>query len=175
LFVKAAPSKTADAIKQIQLSYKKYETETPVEFNFVNEALNESYRDDKRTARIILLFAGLTVFVGCLGLFGLAVFKAEQRIKEIGIRKVLGAGVASIAALLSKDFLRLVIIATIIAVPPAWYVSNRWLQGYAYRINMDWWVFALVAAGVLIIAFLTTGVQSVKAARSNPIKSLRTE
>jgi putative ABC transport system permease protein len=108
-------------------------------------------------------------------LFGLTVFAAEQRIKEIGIRKVLGAGVASIAGLLSKDFLKLVIIAVIIAVPAAWFVTSKWLLNYAYRINIDWWVFLIAGLVVLGIAFFTISFQSVKAAVANPVKSLRTE
>ncbi|MBC7868541.1 MAG: ABC transporter permease, partial [Gloeobacteraceae cyanobacterium ES-bin-316] len=112
---------------------------------------------------------------GCLGLFGLTVFAAEQRIKEIGIRKVLGAGIASITGLLSKDFLKLVLIATIIAIPLAWYASNKWLQGFAYRINIEWWVFVIVALGVLCIAFFTISFQAVKSGMANPVKSLRSE
>lgn len=175
LFVKTVPGKTAEAINQIQKYYKKYEPETPLEFTFLNESINQLYNDDKRTASIILLFACLTIFVGCLGLFGLTVFATEQRIKEIGIRKVLGAGVLSVTQLLSKDFLKLVIAATVIAVPVAWYASNEWLQNYAFRIQLDWWVFAVVAVMVFFIALLTIGFHAIKAAVANPIKSLRTE
>ncbi len=175
LFVKTVPGKTAEAINQIQKYYKKYEPETPLEFTFLNESINQLYNNDKRTATVILLFACLTIFVGCLGLFGLTVFAAEQRIKEIGIRKVLGAGVLSVTKLLSKDFLKLVIAATVIAVPVAWYASNQWLQNYAFRIQLDWWVFAIVGITVLGIALLTISFQAIKAALSNPIKSLRTE
>ena len=175
LFVKTEPGKTAEAIKQLQQLYKKYESETPMEFSFVSEAIDELYKDDKRMATIILLFACLTVFVGCLGLFGLTVFMAEQRIKEIGIRKVLGAGVASIAGLLSRDFLKLVIVATIIAVPVAWYATSKWLQGYAYRVPVNGWVFALAVLIVLLISTFTISFQAIKAAVANPVKSLRTE
>lgn len=175
LFVKAVPGKTQEAIQQIQKMYKKYETDFPVHFTFVNEAINELYREDRRMATIILLFACLTIFVGCLGLFGLTVFAAEQRSKEIGIRKVLGAGVASIARLLSKDFLKLVVVATVIAIPVGWYAIYKWLQGYAYKVNIELWVFVVIAVVVFCIAFLTIGVQSVKAALVNPVKSLRTE
>ncbi|MBX9781790.1 MAG: ABC transporter permease [Chitinophagaceae bacterium] len=175
LFVKTVPGKTAEAINQIQKYYKKYEPEAPLEFTFLNESINQLYNEDKRTASVILLFACLTIFVGCLGLFGLTVFAAEQRIKEIGIRKVLGAGVLSVTQLLSKDFLKLVIVATVIAVPVAWYASKQWLQNYAYRIQLDWWVFAIVGIIVLGIALLTISFQAIKAALSNPVKSLRTE
>jgi len=108
-------------------------------------------------------------------LFGLTVFAAERRIKEIGIRKVLGAGIASLAGLLSKDFLRLIILASIIATPVAWFVTGSWLQNYAYRISMDWWVFATVGFSVIIVSLATISVQAIKAAIANPVKSLRTE
>jgi putative ABC transport system permease protein len=175
LFVKTVPGKTAEAINQIQKFYKKYEPEAPLEFAFLNESINQLYKDDKRTASIILLFACLTVFVGCLGLFGLTVFAAEQRVKEIGIRKVLGAGVLSVTQLLSKDFLKLVVAAVIIAVPAAWYASKQWLQNYAYRIQLDWWVFAAVGMMVVLIALITISIQAIKAAVANPVEALRSE
>ena len=175
LFVKTAPGHTAEAIQQIQKIYKQYDTEFTMDYSFVNEAINNIYLEDTRTANLILLFACLTVFVGCLGLFGLTVFAAEQRIKEIGIRKVLGAGVASLAGLLSKDFLKLVLLATVIATPVAWYVTSNWLQNFAYRINIDWWVFATAGFAVLFVACLTISLQAVKAATANPVKSLRSE
>ncbi len=175
LFVKTLPGKTAEAINQLQKIYRKYEPDTPVEFSFVDEAINESYRDERRTAAFILLFACLTVFVGCLGLFGLTVFATEQRKKEVGIRKVLGAGVASIITLLSKDFLKLVIIATLVAIPAAWFISSSWLQGYAYRVSMEWWIFSLAAGIVCSFSLITTSIHAFKAAVEKPVNSLRTE
>jgi predicted permease len=175
LFVKTVPGKTAEAINRMEKLYKKYEPETPLEFTFLNESINQLYKDDKRTASIILLFACLTVFVGCLGLFGLTVFAAEQRVKEIGIRKVLGAGVLSVIQLLSKDFLKLLAIALIIAVPVAWYMGNQWLQNYAYRIQIEWWLFAAAGLIVALLALVTISFQATKAAMANPVKSLRTE
>jgi putative ABC transport system permease protein len=175
LFVKTVEGKTAEAIHQIQKVYKKYDAETPVEFSFVDEAINDLYKNDKRTATIIALFAGLTIFVGCLGLFGLAVFSAEQRIKEIGIRKVLGASVPNIVQLLSKDFVKLVFVSIVIASPIAYYVMHKWLQDFAYRIDISWGVFALAGFLALLIALLTVSFQAVKAAVANPVKSLRTE
>jgi putative ABC transport system permease protein len=175
LLVKAEAGKITEAIQQIQKVYKKYDNETPVEFSFVDEAINDLYKNDKRTATIIALFAGLTIFVGCLGLFGLAVFSAEQRIKEIGIRKVLGASVPHIVQLLSKDFIKLVIVGILIASPVAYYAMHKWLQDFAYRINIEWWVFALAGVMALLIALLTVSFQAVKAAVANPVKSLRTE
>jgi putative ABC transport system permease protein len=175
LFVKTVPGKTAEAISKIQQYYKKYEPETPLEFSFLNESINQLYNDDKRTASVILLFACLTVFVGCMGLFGLTVFAAEQRVKEIGIRKVLGAGVLSVTKLLSKDFLKLVLASVIIAIPVAWYASSRWLQNYAYRIELNWGVFAVVGLMVICIALFTICFQAIKAALANPADALRSE
>ena len=175
LFVKTVPGKTQEAIKQIQKFYKKYERESQLQFSFVDEEIDNLYREDKRTATIILLFACLTNFVGCLGLFGLAVFAAEQRTKEIGIRKVLGASIAQITTLLSKDFLWLLLIAILIATPIAWYAMSQWLQDFAYRIDIEWWVFAFAGMLAIAIALLTVSFQAIKAAMANPVKSLRTE
>jgi putative ABC transport system permease protein len=175
MFVKTAPGKTKQAISDIEKIYKKYETESPLQFSFLSESINAIYQNDKRIANIVLLFAALTIFVGCLGLFGLTVFAAEQRIKEIGIRKVLGAGVATLTALLLKDYLKLVLGAAIIATPVAWYVANKWLQEYAFRINTDWWVFALAGLAVLLLAVITISVQAINAAKANPVKALKSE
>ncbi len=175
VLVKTEAGKTDEAIAQIKKIYKKYDSETPAEFSFVDESIHELYKSDQRTATIIALFAGLTIFVGCLGLFGLAAFTAERRTKEIGIRKVLGASIASITNLLAKDFLKLVLIAIVIASPIAWYVMNQWLSDFAYRIEISWWMFAAAGALALLIAFLTVGFQSVKAALANPARSLKSE
>ena len=175
LFIKTAKGKTNEAIQKVQSLTKSLEPEFPVQYSFVDESINGIYKKDKEVANIILLFATLTIFVGCLGLFGLTVFAAELRIKEIGIRKVLGAGIASITGLLLRDFLKLVLIATIIGIPAAWYTSNKWLQNYAYRIYTQWWVFAAAGAIVILIAFLTICFHAIKTARTNPVKSLRTD
>lgn len=121
------------------------------------------------------LFAGLTILVACLGLFGLTTFTAEQRTKEIGIRKVLGATVTSIVTLLSKDFLKLVVIAFVIASPIAWFTMSKWLEDFAYRINISWWIFALAMLLIVLITFVTVGFRAVKAAIINPVESLRSE
>jgi len=121
------------------------------------------------------IFAGLTIVVACLGLFGLARFTAEQRTKEIGIRKVLGATVKGIVSLLSADFLKLVFVAFVIAAPVAWFIMHRWLQDFAYRIGLSWWMFALAAFASILITLITVSFQSVKTALTNPVKSLRTE
>jgi putative ABC transport system permease protein len=124
---------------------------------------------------IFLIMAVLAIIIACLGLFGLATYAAEQRIKEIGIRKVLGASVRGIIAMLSKDFLKLVVIASIIAFPIAWFAMNKWLQDFAYRINISWWVFVIASVVAILIALLTISYQAIRAAIANPVKSLRTE
>lgn len=121
------------------------------------------------------VFSVLSIVISSLGLFGLAAFATQRRIKEIGVRKVLGAGEAGIVALLSKDFIQLVLFSLIIAFPVAWYTMNKWLEGFAYRINISWWVFAIAGITAILIAFITVSFQAIKAAVANPVKSLRTE
>ena len=133
------------------------------------------YGAEQRIGRIALLFALLAAFVSCLGLFGLAAFTTEQRTKEIGVRKVLGASVAGITRLLAGDFLKLVLLSFVIATPVAVYFMQHWLADFAYRIDMHWWVFALAGLVAVTVAFLTVSFQSIKAALANPVKSLRNE
>ena len=144
-------------------------------FSFLDDRFNNTYQSEQKTGTILGIFAGLTIFVACLGLFGLVTFTAEQRTKEIGVRKVLGATITGIVSLLSKDFLKLVFIAFIIASPVAWFIMNKWLQDFAYRINISWWMFAVAGFIVIIIALLTVSSQAIKAAIANPVESLRTE
>jgi putative ABC transport system permease protein len=133
------------------------------------------YRSEQRVGKIAMIFSILAVFIACLGLFGLATFIAEQRTKEIGIRKVLGANIRSIVQLLSKDFLKLVVIAFIIAVPVGWYFMHKWLQDFAYRIQIRWWVFFVAGLSAVMIAIITVSFQAIKAALTNPVQNLRTE
>ncbi|MHA4739038.1 ABC transporter permease [Dyadobacter sp. MSC1_007] len=175
LLVKTYPNQSREAITAIENTYKKYEKQTAVNYQFVDQALNMQYVTERRTGRIVLYFSILAILISCFGLFGLVTFSAEQRAKEIGIRKVLGASVTGIVALLSKDFLKLVIVAIIIASPLAWYATNRWLQDFAYKINIEWWVFILASAVAVGIALLTVSFQSIKAALTNPVESLRSE
>ena len=177
-----APSIRPAGVGEIQANiarlsglYRQYFPGNPFEYYFADEKYNQQYQTEQQYGRIFTTAALLAILIACLGLFGLAAFTAEQRTKEIGVRKVLGASVASIVALLSKDFLKLVLIAIVIASPIAWWVMNRWLQDFAYKITIEWWVFA--GAGVLAvgIALLTVSFQSVKAALMNPVKSLRSE
>src|SRR5690606_12057993 len=130
---------------------------------------------ERNVGRLVLVFSLLAIFVSCLGLYGLATFSAEQRLKEIGIRKVMGASVAGILGMLSKDFIRLVGIAFIIASPIAWYAMNRWLEDFAYRIDIEWWMFAVAGVVAVAIALLTVGFQAIRASVANPVESLRSE
>lgn len=175
LLVKTKPGSVARTLSDIASVYKTIGPANPISYGFVDQDLDAQYRAEQRTGRIILYFSILTILISCLGLFGLAAFTAEQRTKEIGIRKVLGASVASIVTLLSKDFLKLVLIAIVIASPVAWYAMNRWLQDFAYKIAIEWWVFAGAGLLAIGIALLTVSFQSVKAALVNPVKSLRSE
>jgi putative ABC transport system permease protein len=145
------------------------------EYNFLDKQWALFYREDAKRQTIFLGIAFMTILIACLGLFGLATYAAEQRIKEIGIRKVLGASVSSIVGMLSKDFAKLVLIASLIAFPVAWWAMNNWLEDFAYRVHIQWWVFVLAGITTLCIALITVSFQSVKAALSNPVKNLRTE
>jgi putative ABC transport system permease protein len=145
------------------------------EYHFLDKQWELLYRDDKIRQTIFLVVSLLAIFIATLGLLGLTIYAAEQRVKEIGIRKVLGAGVSGIVLMLSKDFLKLVLIAAVIAVPIAWFFMNKWLEDFAYRINISWWVFVLSALAAIIIAMATIGLQVVRAAMANPVISLRSE
>ena len=147
----------------------------PFSYRFLDADFDQMYRSEQRIGKISLVFATLTILIACLGLFGLITYIAEQRTKEIGVRKVLGASVFSIVGLLSKDLLRLVLIALVIASPMAYFATNKWLQDFAYRIDISWWIYALVGIGAILIALLTVSYQAIKAALMNPVKSLRTE
>jgi len=162
-------------MKQIEAKWKQVAPGQPFSYQFMDDSFDEMYRAEQRVGTIALTFAGLAILIACLGLFGLAAFMAEQRTKEIGVRKVLGASVGSIVTLLSKDFLKLVLVAIIIASPLAWYAMNNWLQDFAYRIDIEWWYFALAGLLAVGIALLTVSFQSIRAALMNPVKSLRSE
>ncbi len=155
--------------------YQSYRPENPFTYSFLDQNFDALYKAEDRLAKMFGAFTGFAVFIACLGLFGLAAFTAERRTKEIGIRKVMGASVASVVALLSKDFLKLVGVAVLIASPVAWWAMNRWLAGFAYKIALDWWLFAAAGGLALGVALLTVSFQSVKAALMNPVKSLRSE
>jgi putative ABC transport system permease protein len=147
----------------------------PFEYFFLDEYFNRQYESERKFEKLFVSFAVLAIIIGCMGLFGLSAYTASQRIKEIGIRKVLGASVPDITKMLSKDFLKLVIIAIVIASPIAWWAMSKWLEDFAYRVNISWWIFVVAGALALLIAMLTVSLQAIKAAIANPIKSLRTE
>lgn len=159
----------------IAYAKSKWTAEEPFSYSFMDERFANTYRAEQKAGTVLNIFAGLTIFVACLGLFGLATFTAQQRIKEIGIRKVLGASVFGLAGLLSKDFVKLVGIAILLASPVAWYVMNRWLEDFAYRIELNWLMFVIAGAASVIIALVTVSFQAIKAALMNPVKSLRSE
>jgi ABC-type antimicrobial peptide transport system permease subunit len=175
LFVKTHAGKTREAIAVIEQFYKKYEKQTAPWYEFVDQTLNNQYHAQQRTGSVVLYFSVLAILVSCLGLFGLVTFTASQRIKEIGIRKVVGASVNHIVMLLTKDFLKLVIISIIVASPLAWLFANWWLQDFAYRTSVNWWIFIVAGSAVIFIAFITVSFQSIKAALANPVKALRSE
>jgi putative ABC transport system permease protein len=165
----------AEDIRRAEKVFKDYNPQYPFEYHFVDEEYSKKFEDTKQTGTLAGLFAGLTVFISCLGLFGLAMFMAATRMREIGVRKVLGASVASITALLSKDFLTLVTIAIVIATPIAWYAMKEWLGHYTYNIGVEWWIFVLAGVLSLVIALATVSFQAIRSATANPVKSLRTE
>jgi ABC-type antimicrobial peptide transport system permease subunit len=155
--------------------FKHYNPQYPFEYYFVDDQYNRKFKTEQQEGTLGMLFAGLTIFISCLGLFGLATYMAETRTREIGIRKVLGASVAGITSLLAKDFVSLVLIAVVIATPIAWFAMNSWLQGFDYRIQVTGWVFLLSGLLAVLIALVTVSYQAIKAALANPVKSLKSE
>jgi putative ABC transport system permease protein len=175
LFVKTTNKDAHTTIKSVEKTWKAYNPALPMDYAFMDDAYNKLYQSDQRTGLLFDLFAGIAIVISCLGLFGLAAYTAQVRLKEIGIRKVLGASATNIAVLFSKDFLVLVALAILIATPVSWYAMNQWLMNFAYRTPVQWWLFALAGSSALLIALLTISFQSVKAALANPVKSLRSE
>ena len=164
-----------DALVSVEKILKAASPEYPVEYKFFDEDFELLFKTETLTGKLAAMFAALAIVISCLGLFGLAAYTAERRVKEIGIRKVLGASIAGLAGLLSRQFLQLVGISCLIAFPVAWWVLNSWLQNYAYHTGLSWWIFALAGAAALVIALITVSFQAIRAALANPIKSLRTE
>ena len=164
-----------NAVAQIKNKWKTIAPSQPFDYSFMDDDFNKLYTTEQRTGNIFITFAVLAILIACLGLFGLVTYAAEQRTKEIGIRKVLGATVSNIAGMLSTDFLKLVLIAFVIASPIAWWAMNKWLQHFAYRINISWWIFITAGISATLIALFTISFQSIKAALANPVKSIKTE
>jgi len=173
---KLNPANSASVgIAKAEKIFKQYNPQYPFSYVFADESYARKFKEEQRVGLLAALFAGLTIFISCLGLFGLATYMAENRIKEIGVRKVLGASVASVTTLLAKDFIKLVLVAFVIAAPVAWFSMNKWLEDYHYKIDIGWGVFALAGFMALFIAVLTVSYQSIRAAIANPVKSLRSE
>jgi putative ABC transport system permease protein len=175
LIVSSYAADYSSLIAKLQTAWKRFNPQAPFEYSFLDENIQKQYETENTLLRIINSFTLLAVFICCLGLFGLAAFTAEQRVKEIGIRKVLGASVNSITTLLCKDFLKLVLISVVIISPLAYYFMHKWLQDFAYRVNLSWWVFVVSGTIALLIAMVTVSFQAIRAAIANPAKSLRTE
>ena len=175
LSIKLAGNNIPATLAIIEKAWRQYLPDVPYQSTFLDENFNKLYESEQRQGTIFTVFACIAIFIACLGLFGLSAFAITQRIKEIGVRKVLGANVSSIVVLLSKEFLKLVLVASLIAFVIAWYAMTKWLQDFAYRINIHWWVFILAAILASAVALATVSFQAIKAALANPIKSLRTE
>ena len=178
VFKVAVKLKTADiknTIAYINGVWNKFSPGYPLDYKFMDETYGAMYKAESKLSDLLWIFTVMAIIVGCMGLFGLAAFSAEQRTKELGIRKVLGANAFNIVGLLSKNFLVLIVISSLIAIPIAWWAMNNWLEDFPYRVNISWWVFGIAIIAALAIALLTVSFQAIKAALANPVKSLRTE
>ncbi|TPE44384.1 ABC transporter permease [Pontibacter mangrovi] len=175
LLARIAPEDQAGTIGFVEEQWRLFDQRHPMEYFFMDEFFDRQYRAEEKMLTVFGYFAGLTILIACLGLFGLASFTAEQRTKEIGIRKVLGSSTGNIVMLLSRDFALLVLISIVLATPVAWYGMSRWLQDFAYRIDLSWWIFALAGALALVVALATVSFQAVKAALLDPVKAIRTQ
>ena len=173
--IKLATTNISSTMRSIKKIWQRTFPDYVYEYRFLDDKIASFYKQENQLAQLYKIFAAIAIFLSCLGLYGLASFMAVQRIKEVGIRKVLGATVGNIVYLFSKEFIILIAIAFAIATPLAWYFMHQWLQDYAYRIDIDWWVFAASGLVAIIIALATISFQAIKAAVANPVKSLRTE
>ena len=175
LSVKISAGNPTGTIEFISKIWKGMFPKNPIEYSFVDKRLDSLYKSEERLGDLFTLFSALSILIACMGLYGLSLYTAQRRTKEIGVRKVLGASIHSLLVLLSKEFLKWVIIANLIAWPISYYLMNVWLQDFAYRINISWWVFVLSGTIALIIALATVSFQAFKAATANPVESLRYE
>ena len=165
----------ASVINTVESKWKSMVPAQPFNYSFMDADFSKIYTAEQQTGKLFITFAVFAIFIGCLGLFGLVTYAAEQRTKEIGVRKVLGASVGGIVTMLSKDFAKLILMASLIAFPIAWWSMHKWLQSFAYRITISWWVFIVAATTATVIAMITISFQAIKAAIANPVRSLRTE
>jgi putative ABC transport system permease protein len=173
--VKIDPKNVAATVAAVKAKYLSFFPGNLFDYSFLDEQFNAQYKNDELFGNAFSIFGGFAIFIACLGLLGLSLFATLQRTKEIGVRKVLGASVSNIVLLLSKDFIKLVLFAILIATPVAWYILHNWLRDFAYRITISWWIFALAGIVAIAIAIATTSFQAIKAAGTNPVKSLRSE
>jgi putative ABC transport system permease protein len=173
--VKMKTAEIQDALAHVKKVWAQFSPDYPIEYNFLDESFSKMYKAEDKLKSLLWIFTIITIFVACLGLFGLAAYAAERRRKEIGVRKILGASLQGIVLLLSKDFLKLVVIALLIASPIAWYLMHNWLQDFAYRVDIQWWIFIAAGTVALLIALLTVSFQAIKSALTNPVRNLRTE
>ncbi|WP_339706344.1 FtsX-like permease family protein [Algoriphagus aquimarinus] len=174
IMIRINPQNQQETIAGIEALFVK-QTAQPMDYSFMDEDYQSLYASEQRVSKLAKYFGVIAIFLSCLGLFGLAAFTAEKRKKEIGVRKVMGASTVSILTLVSKDFVQLILVSIIIAVPLAWYFANNWLQTYAYQTSLSWWIFAGSGMLLVIIAVITVGVQAYKAASANPVNSLKSE
>jgi putative ABC transport system permease protein len=175
MLIRVKPGYEKQVLGKLNAVYKSFYPDKPFSYAWVNELVDQQYQTEYKLQQLFTCFSALIIFLACLGLFGLVSFSTEQRVKEIGIRKVLGANVSDIVALVSREYIWLVTIAVLVASPIAWYAMSKWLQDFAYRINIQWWVFVVTGIAALLIALITVSFQSIKAALANPVKSLRSE
>jgi len=175
LYVRTRPGETQQALESLKAVYQKFNPDYPLQYTFLDQQFEQRYRSEQVTGKLVNIFAVIALFISCLGLFGLTSFTVEQRTKELGVRRVLGASVSGIVVMLSKDFLKLVFIGFVIATPVTWYMTNQWLQNFADRIEIGAAVFLLAGLAIILIALATVSWQSIKAAIANPVDSLRNE
>ena len=173
--IKLQTNELQGTVAAVKALWNKYFPNDPFNYFFLDDEFNAQYQSDQRFGQMFTLFASLAILIACFGLIGLSAYNILQRTKEVGIRKVLGASVKNVVFILSKDFLALVIVSFVIATPIAWFIMHSWLQDYAYRIEINWWVFGVAGALALLIALSTISYQAIKAAIANPVKSLRSE
>jgi len=175
VLVRTQPGKTAATIQALEKLSKQLNPAFPFSCSFVDQDINNLYKGEQQMGSLFNVFAIIAIFISCMGLYGLSAFMAEQRTKEIGVRKVLGASVFNVVYLLSTGFTKLILIAIIIAIPIAWFAMSKWLNSFAYRINIGWAIFLIASLAALAIAWITVSYESIKAALTNPVKSLRKE
>jgi len=173
--VKIKAGAERETLAKIEKFYKDYNNEQPFEYQFLDQDFQTLYSAENRVAILSRYFAAIAILISCLGLFGLTAFTAERRAKEIGIRKILGLGEIGIVYLLSKDFTRIVLLAIVLSIPVSYYIGQRWIQAFAYHIELEWWYFAAPAVVAMLIAWLTIGIQTIKAANVNPTSVLKSE